>query len=214
VKRHPALVPLSHDHHHTLVAARALRRGDPSRLQELRAELERHFREEEELVFPLLGRLDPPPPELGEACVQHAQIRARLDDPDAELAELLEAHVRLEEQVLFELVQQVAAEALTPRRATGATWGAESEDLNATILEWPPAQGPPEHVNETRDVLLVCLDGEGTLSVDRAERPLRTGVAEIVPKGARRAVSAGPRGIRYLTAHLRRGGLQIGRAER
>jgi len=209
VKRHPALVPLSHDHHHTLVAARALKRGDPARLVELRAELERHFREEEELVFPLLGRLDPPPPVLAEACVQHARIRARLDSPDAELGELLEAHVRLEEQVLFELVQQVAADALTPRRARGATWGAESDDLNATILEWPPGQGPPEHVNESRDVLLVCLDGEGTLSVDRAERPLRAGTAEIVPKGSRRLVSAGPRGIRYLTAHVRRGGLQI-----
>jgi quercetin dioxygenase-like cupin family protein len=211
VQRHPALVPLSHDHHHTLVAARALRRGDPSRLLELRPELERHFREEEELVFPLLGRLDPPPPSLAEACVQHAQIRARLDDPDAELGLLLEAHVRLEERVLFGLVEQVAAESLAPRRATGPTWGAESDDLNATILEWPPGQGPPEHVNETRDVLVVCLDGEGTLSVDRTERPLRAGVAEIVPKGTRRSISAGSRGIRYLTAHRRRGGLQISR---
>jgi quercetin dioxygenase-like cupin family protein len=212
MKRHPALVPLSHDHHHTLVAARALRRGDPSRLLELRPELERHFREEEELVFPLLGHLEPPPPALAEACVQHAQIRARLDEPDAELGELLEAHVRLEEQVLFELVQEVADAALAPRRARGPTWGAESDDLNATILEWPPGQGPPEHVNETRDVLVACLDGEGVLSVDRVERPLHAGVAEIVPKGARRAVSAGPRGIRYLTAHLRRGGLQVGKA--
>jgi quercetin dioxygenase-like cupin family protein len=212
VRRHPALVPLSHDHHETLVAARALRRGDRSRLDQLRPELERHFREEEELVFPLLGGLDPAPPELAEACVQHAQIRARLDEPDEELGELLEAHVRLEERVLFELVQEVAAEALAPRRATGPVWGAESDDLNATILEWPPGEGPPEHVNDARDVLFVCLDGEGTLSVDRTERALRAGTAEIVPKGTRRAVSAGPRGIRYLTAHLRRGGLQISRA--
>ncbi len=211
MQRHPALVPLSHDHHHTLVAARALKRGDPSRILELRPELERHFREEEELVFPLLGRLDPPPPELAEACVQHAQIRARLDEPDGELAELLEAHVRLEERVLFELVQEHAGGALEPRRAKGPVWGAESEDLNATIVEWPPGEGPPEHVNETRDVLVVCLDGEGTIGVDRQEQALRLGVAVVVPKGARRVISAGPRGIRYLTAHLRRGGLQIGR---
>jgi quercetin dioxygenase-like cupin family protein len=211
VRRHAALVPLSHDHQHTLVAARALKRGDPSRILELRAELERHFREEEELVFPLLGRLDPPPPALAEACVQHAQIRARLDDPDKELGALLEAHVRLEERVLFELVQEVAQEALVPQRATGPVWGAESNDLNATIVEWPPSEGPKEHVNESRDVLFVCLGGDGTMSVDGTDRAFPAGAAEIVPKGARRAVSAGPRGIRYLTAHVRRGGLQIGR---
>lgn len=71
--------------------------------------------------------------------------------------------------------------------AGGPVWGAASADLNATLLEWPAGKGPAEHVNDQR------------------------GEATIVDKGARRALVAGPDGVRYLTAHIRRGGLEIKR---
>jgi mannose-6-phosphate isomerase-like protein (cupin superfamily) len=90
----------------------------------------------------------------------------------------------------------------------GPTWGAESEDLNATILVWP-AGDPAAHVNESRDVLYVVVEGSVTMAVDGAEQVLRSGEAVIVEKGARRALVAGPEGVRYATAHVRRGGLQI-----
>jgi hypothetical protein len=64
-------------------------------------------------------------------------------------------------------------------------WGAASEDLDATILVWPSGEGPGEHVNESRDE------------------------AAIVPKGARRGLVAGPDGVTYATAHVRRPGLEI-----
>jgi hypothetical protein len=32
----------------------------------------------------------------------------------------------------------------------GPAWGAESADLNATLLEWEAGAGPPEHVNDER----------------------------------------------------------------
>jgi hypothetical protein len=70
--------------------------------------------------------------------------------------------------------------------AGGPIWGAASADLNATLLEWPEGHGPAEHVNEQRDVLYVVLTGSVTLA-------------------------AGPDGVRYLTAHIRRGGLEIKR---
>ena len=98
--------------------------------------------------------------------------------------------------------------------ARGPVWGAESEDLNATMLVWPPGEGPPEHVNDTRDVLYVVLDGAATLTLDGEERALEAGGALIVPKGVRRALVAGPDGVRYVTSHRRRGGLQIGRVSR
>jgi mannose-6-phosphate isomerase-like protein (cupin superfamily) len=91
----------------------------------------------------------------------------------------------------------------------GPTWGAESEDLNATILVWPAGDGPAAHVNESRDVLYVVVEGSVTMAVDGAEQVLRSGEAVIVEKGARRALVAGPEGVRYATAHVRRGGLQI-----
>jgi quercetin dioxygenase-like cupin family protein len=93
----------------------------------------------------------------------------------------------------------------------GPVWGAESEDLNATMLEWPPGEGPDEHVNDTRDVLYVVLDGDAVLTLDGEPRDLHAGEALVVEKGVRRRLAAGPRGVRYVTAHVRRGPLQIQR---
>lgn len=93
----------------------------------------------------------------------------------------------------------------------GPVWGAESEDLNATLLEWPPGEGTAEHVNEERDVLYAVLSGSATLTVDAEPQELAAGEATIVPKGAARALVAGPSGVRYLTAHTRRGGLELKR---
>jgi len=95
--------------------------------------------------------------------------------------------------------------------AGGPVWGAASADLNATLLEWRPGKGPAEHVNEERDVLYVVLSGSAELTVDGEPRDLGAGEATIVDKGARRALVAGPDGVRYLTAHVRRGGLEIKR---
>ena len=91
----------------------------------------------------------------------------------------------------------------------GPVWGAASQDLNATILVWPAGEGPREHVNDSRDVLYVVVDGSARLTVDGEERELRAGDALIVEKGSRRALVAGPDGVRYATAHLRRPGLEI-----
>jgi quercetin dioxygenase-like cupin family protein len=93
----------------------------------------------------------------------------------------------------------------------GPLWGAESTDLNATLLEWPAGEGPAEHVNEQLDVLYVVLEGSVTLTVGGAAEELRAGEATIVDKGLQRALVAGPEGVRYLTAHVRRGGLKLKR---
>lgn len=93
----------------------------------------------------------------------------------------------------------------------GPVWGAASEDLNATVLEWPPDDGPAEHVNAERDVLYAVLAGSASLTVDGETRELAAGEATIVEKGVRRGLVAGPDGVRYLTAHTRRGGLELKR---
>jgi mannose-6-phosphate isomerase-like protein (cupin superfamily) len=95
--------------------------------------------------------------------------------------------------------------------AGGPVWGAASADLNAILLEWGVGEGPAEHVNEQRDILYVVLTGSATLTVDGEARELGAGEATIVDKGSRRALAAGPDGVRYLTAHIRRGGLEIKR---
>jgi quercetin dioxygenase-like cupin family protein len=94
----------------------------------------------------------------------------------------------------------------------GPVWGAESEDLNATLLEWPPGAATPEHVNEERDVAIVVVRGSATIEVDGEARELQAGEATIVEKGSRRRIVAGPDGVRYASVHLRRPGLSIKRA--
>lgn len=98
--------------------------------------------------------------------------------------------------------------------ARGPVWGAASDDLNATILVWPPGDGPPEHVNDALDVLYVVLEGAAQLVVDGEARELRAGDALIVEKRRSRSLVAGGEGVRYLTAHVRRSGLQIRRPAR
>jgi hemerythrin-like domain-containing protein len=137
MKRHPALVPLSHDHHHGLVQARSLRRAAErsDREHQLQAAAEfvtffagegaGHFREEEELLLPLLAdRPDPAGELLAEIAAQHATIRAlarelrrsiRQGSVEAgqlhRLGELLERHIRLEERSLFPLIERTATDA-------------------------------------------------------------------------------------------------------
>ena len=133
MKRHPALIPLSRDHHSGLVQAVRLRRsaadGNASaRLaaarefgEFFRNEERVHLRDEEEELFPLLLRhVASQPAPLREARVQHVQLqgfarkleiavaagivdRETLDAAGA----LLDAHIRLEERQLFPLIEEL-----------------------------------------------------------------------------------------------------------
>ncbi len=145
-----------------------------------------------------------------------------------ELGQLLESHVRLEERQLFPLIQETVPDEalgaldLTPRepakapvvdltapRGRGPLWGAETDDLNATLLAWDPGDGLDEQVTSERDVILIVLAGSATMTIDGESHALDPGDALILEKGRARALSAGPDGVRYLAVHRRRGPLQI-----
>jgi mannose-6-phosphate isomerase-like protein (cupin superfamily) len=140
-----------------------------------------------------------------------------------ELGRLLEAHVRLEERQLFPLIEQVLGEQelagvdltrLGEHRSAGPVWRAASGELNATVLEWQAGEGPPAHVNEERDVLLVVLAGSLTVRTDERSETLACGEATIIAKGQRREITVGAAGARYLSAHRRRQPLQIQSGQR
>ena len=129
MKRHPALVPLSHDHHHALVEARRLRRaaGTPESaaaagafLRFLAEETVPHFRDEEELLFPRVLDFEEARELLVKALLEHQRLHAltarlqqsvsaggEIEDLMRELGELFEAHVRLEERRLFPLIERL-----------------------------------------------------------------------------------------------------------
>ena len=133
MKRHPALIPLSRDHHNGLVQALRLRRaaadGDAADrlaaasdfVEFFRNEERVHLRDEEEELFPLLLRHAPAQPALlREARLQHMQLEgfarkleiavaAGIADRETlhAVGELLEAHIRLEERQLFPLIEEL-----------------------------------------------------------------------------------------------------------
>jgi hemerythrin-like domain-containing protein len=82
MKRRPALVPLSRDHHQVLVMAQRLRRAGPddcadaarNYLEHWDAEARLHLRLEERELFPLVERTIPEPAltSLGESLRDHA----------------------------------------------------------------------------------------------------------------------------------------------
>lgn len=231
MKRHPALVHLSHDHHHALVEARRLKRAatGPDRAAAATAFAAffaevtvPHFREEEESLFPLAAWSDEARPHVVHALLDHQQLHAltaRLREPSealpgtmAALGDLLEQHVRREERELFPLLERIAADVLDRRQADaaeGPLWGLASDDLNATLLAWREGRGPDEHVNAERDVLIFVVEGSATVMLDGERNELHAGRGLIIEKGHRRSIAAGAHGVRYLSVHLRRPPLQI-----
>jgi hemerythrin-like domain-containing protein len=136
MKRHPSLRQFSDDHHQGLVNARRLRRtasgegaspADTARnfLEFWQRDTSRHFRNEEEVLLPVLARYGG---DLGEQPIlqmltQHALIRGLAmqlsdeleqdkirEDTLRNLGEKLETHIRLEEREVFPLIEETLPE--------------------------------------------------------------------------------------------------------
>jgi hypothetical protein len=125
MKRDPALVSLSHDHHQALFVAQKLRRADDETAAEACAVFldywegqgRDHFRLEEEILLPAyVDHGDPYDPLVARMLCDHVAIRARADalarDPHPgasalrELGTSLADHVRLEERRVFPLIER------------------------------------------------------------------------------------------------------------
>jgi hemerythrin-like domain-containing protein len=136
-RRHDALVPLSHDHHHALHNLRLLKQAaatdDAQRLEAARAFVAFfrehsvvHFREEEEKVFPRVVRMPDAPIEgITRVLIEHIRLYALVNEiehqtaagavepaPMIELADLLKAHIRFEEDTLFPAIEKIGGDAL------------------------------------------------------------------------------------------------------
>ncbi|HEY5431627.1 MAG TPA: hemerythrin domain-containing protein [Solirubrobacteraceae bacterium] len=128
MKRHSALVPLSRDHHQSLVLAQRLRRAtddtfsDTARmfLAHWEAEEQQHFCLEEEILLPAYtAHGTPQHPAILRTLVEHAVIRrdaAQLTvAPTLEVLHLigvrLADHIAFEEQELFPLIEAALTEA-------------------------------------------------------------------------------------------------------
>ena len=130
MKRHPALIPLSHQHHDALALCVFIDRGlkkEPTveNAQRLRAQaaqtyellVKGHFEVEEAVLFPAIRRRLPELALPDELTTEHRSLRrafenlADLDGADliAALRRLggeLERHIRKEERALFQTIQE------------------------------------------------------------------------------------------------------------
>lgn len=112
MKRHPALIALSRDHHHALSLGNRIRRqpdaDHSAAIAAQRDELLHHFAAEEQQfapLWPLLQRSDL----QRRFNADHAVLRQLLQPPfqAALLADTLIAHVRFEERELFAVLQSL-----------------------------------------------------------------------------------------------------------
>jgi iron-sulfur cluster repair protein YtfE (RIC family) len=145
--RHAALIPLSHDHHHTLVLALRLKKGSatthkdlwPKELQEQLArtvefaneEILPHFAKEEQFVFPEALAIPEVRPLIEELKRQHVDIRLKFAALEglssneeiltafSALGAALESHIHKEERELFPMLEEKLREEAFARIEVG-----------------------------------------------------------------------------------------------
>ena len=134
MKRNPALYTLSHDHHQGLILAQQLKKGAPqykgmpSTLEDkkeytlsfYKTELVKHFRDEEEILFPAVkNKNDELDRKIAEIISEHRKMESlikNLEEIDQlqnlldELGWLLEKHIRKEERDVFMEIENVLTE--------------------------------------------------------------------------------------------------------
>jgi iron-sulfur cluster repair protein YtfE (RIC family) len=125
IKRHNALQPLSRDHHHGLILAQLIKKGAPAYkglpislkdkkdyvISFYNSELKKHFKKEEEILFPPAKNRTPEVDILiNEIVEEHSIIEKLVNEIQKttdlekvldELGWLLEKHIRKEERSLF-----------------------------------------------------------------------------------------------------------------
>lgn len=95
--------------------------------------------------------------------------------------------------------------------AGGAVWSLPVADrqLDANIVRLPSGGRVDEHVGPDLDVLVHVLAGSGEVTTVGDAVALTPGALVWLPRKSRRAISAGPDGLAYLTVHRRRAALSI-----
>lgn len=86
-------------------------------------------------------------------------------------------------------------------------WTQQSEDLSVNLISCTADQGVGSHVNTEVDVLVVGIDGDGSVEIDGHWHALRPGQVVVIAKGARRATQCNEGHFAYLTCHRRRSAL-------
>jgi len=134
MKRHNALIPLSHDHHHGLLLAQLIKKDAPDykglpkdiegklkfTFDTYNSSLKKHFDDEEKTLFPLIAGKDELLDTLiNEIITEHRLLEKLIADLTTsknqidlldEIGNILDNHIRKEERDLFPEAQDVLTE--------------------------------------------------------------------------------------------------------
>lgn len=91
----------------------------------------------------------------------------------------------------------------------GAVWRLEpaTRGLDANVIVLPAGDEIQRHIGPALDVLLVVLEGSGTLETDGEDIALEPGRLVWLPPRSERRIVAGGGGLRYFSVHGRKPGL-------
>lgn len=112
-----------------------------------------------------------------------------------------------------ELANVAEALGAGPVDQAGVLWrlGESGRQLDANLVRLRPEQRIDPHTDQELDVLLVILEGSGTLHTASGPQRIAQGSLLWVPHTSERGLHAGADGMAYLTVHRRRPGMRIGR---
>jgi iron-sulfur cluster repair protein YtfE (RIC family) len=146
IKRHIALQPISHDHHQGLLVCWKIKTGlaksiAPQRIKSFldfyyKTYLLAHFKLEEALIFPILGLKHEL---IKQAIAEHISMEKLFEQQDdliivlTQIENQLRSHIRFEERVLFNKIQNVATE---KELATIAEIHSDDKEMNQQIESW------------------------------------------------------------------------------
>jgi quercetin dioxygenase-like cupin family protein len=100
--------------------------------------------------------------------------------------------------------------ALPTSGGDGAVWSLpHGGDLDANLVRIGPDAAIGEHRNDEVDVLIYVQSGSGELIADGQVQPLSGQHIALIPRGSRRSIRAGNRGLTYLSIHRGRNGLTL-----
>ncbi|MDX2377859.1 cupin domain-containing protein [Microbacterium sp. LRZ72] len=95
--------------------------------------------------------------------------------------------------------------------AAGSVWQLTpaQRDLDSNVIVLPPGDEIRRHVGPDLDVLVLVLDGSGTLETEGDTLALQPGAIVWLPRRSQRRFIAGDGGLRYFSVHQRKPGLGI-----
>lgn len=86
-------------------------------------------------------------------------------------------------------------------------WQPDTEELHMNVLVLRTGEQIDKHVNQVLDVLVTCLRGSGTITIDQEQIDIESGSIVLIRQGTERVIQAGADGMVYTTVHRKRGGL-------